>query len=139
MAFTTHWATEEAMRWKVEVHSIDLADLDVAVGGLRARAFRDGNKTLLHADAFEQMDTATEVHQAAEALIASVKLGLLLSDSAAQPITVGAVVGADGSVASFVRPPGAELRARAGRPSVAIDGVVVSQPAESVLAKQIRL
>lgn len=68
------------MRWKVEVHgqSFDLADLVVAVGGLGASTFRDGEKTFLYTEAFEQMDTAAEVNHAAEALIGTINASLRL-------------------------------------------------------------
>ena len=101
---------ERAMRWKVEVraeHTFDLADLRLAAGGLKARTATDGDKTFLLAEAFEQMDTATDVYDAAEKLIGTANLNLQLADRGADPITVEAVVGGDGSVSRFTRATGA--------------------------------
>ena len=92
------------MRWKVEVcgNPFDLADLLVAVSGLDACAFTDGDKTFLYAAAFEQMDSSAEVNHAAEALIAAVNTSLRLTDTAAQSLTVGPVVDAHGAHTHFV-------------------------------------
>jgi hypothetical protein len=132
------------MRWKVEVcgHPFDLADLEVAVGGLGASAFRDGDKTFLLAEAFEQMDSATEVNQAAQALIATVNASLRLSGTVTQPVTVGPVVNAQG-----VRTYSASLhetwhtRARIEAVTATVGGNTISEPppTEPMLAKRTRL
>jgi hypothetical protein len=132
------------MRWKVEVcgHSFDLADLELAVTGLRARAFGDGGRTFLDAETFEEMGTASEVKHAAEALIATVNASLLLADPAAQSLTVGPVVDANGKLAHFVSVVGtAHARSRAGAVAVMVGGGAISQPlpAEPVVAKRARL
>jgi hypothetical protein len=134
------------MRWNVEVcgHSFDLANVEGALGGLDALAFTEGGKTFLQAKAFEQMHTASEVYQAAEVLIATVNAGLLLSDPAAQPLTLGPVADAQGPRTHFVLlAEGAHFRVRAGTVTVTttINGTP-NQPtslAESVLAKRTRL
>ena len=132
------------MRWKVEVHgqSFDLADLVVAVGGLGASTFRDGEKTFLYTEAFEQMDTAAEVNHAAEALIGTINASLRLSDPAAQSLTVGPVVDAQGSRTHFACVmDGLRARGRAGAFAETLTGDVISQPppTEPVLAKRARL
>ena len=99
------------------------------MGGLNASAFRDGDKTFLRAEAFEQMDSATGVYQAAEALIATVNASLRLSDPAAQPLTVGPVVDAQGPRTHFVLvAEAAHLRARAGPVTVTVGGDPIDQP-----------
>ena len=128
------------MRWKVEVcgHQFDLADLEVAVGGLGGSSFRDGEKTFLYAEAFEQMDTASKVNQAAEALIATVNASLRVSDPNAQPLTVCRVIDAQGAGIQFAAFKGAaEGRARAE--AVTVSGDAITPPVESVLAKRARL
>ncbi len=132
------------MRWKVEVcgNPFDLADLLVAVGGLDACAFAEGDKTFLYAEAFEQMDTAAKVNHAAEALIATVNAGLRLSDTAAQSLTVGPVVDAQGTRTHFAGVhETAHVRARAGTVTVAVGGDTIGEPAptEPVQAKRTRL
>ena len=133
------------MRWKVEVcgHQFDLADLEVAVCGLGAGAFKDGDKTFLHAEAFEQMDSATEVYQTAEARIATVNASLRLSNPDAQPLTVGPVVDAQGPRTHFVLvAETAHFRARAGAAIMTVSGGdPIGQPpsAEPVQAKRTRL
>ena len=101
----------------------------------------DGDKTFLHAEAFEQIDTATEVNQAAEALIATVNASLRLSDTAAQPLTVGPVVDAQGARSHFVTlREGVSARGRAGVVTVAIDGAAGQPPpTEPVQAKRTRV
>ena len=104
------------MRWKVEVrgHQFDLADLEVAVGGLGGRSFKDGEKTFLYAEAFNHMHTPDEVNRAAEAMVATVNASLRLSDHAAQPITVGPVVGAHGATHFAMLAETVAFRARFG-------------------------
>jgi hypothetical protein len=111
-------------------------------GGLGASAFRDGDKTFLHAEAFEHMDIATQVNQAAEALIATVNASLRGSDPAAQPLTVGPVVDAQGARTHFGGIHQTILaRARAEADTVTVGGDAISQPppAESAPAKRTRL
>ena len=132
------------MRWKVEVcgHPFDLEGLHVAVGGLGASAFRDGDKTFVRAEAFEQMYTAVDVRDAAGALIATVNASLRLSDPAAQPLTVGPVVEAQGARTHFVSVvETAYLRARAGEVTVTVGGDTINQPppSEPLQAKRARL
>jgi hypothetical protein len=132
------------MRWKVEVcgHPYDLADLEVAAVGLNVSAFRDGDKTFLRAEAFEQMHAAAQVHQAAEALIATVNASLRLSDPAAQPLTVGPVVDEQGPRTHFILvAEGAQVRARAGAVSVTVGGDTINQPppSEPLQAKRTRM
>ena len=132
------------MRWKVEVcgDPVDLAELEVAVGGLGALAFRDGDKTFLQAEAFEQMHTATDVYQAAGAQIATVNASLRLSDPAAQPLTVGPVVDAQGPRTHFILvAEAAHLRVRAGAVTTTVGGDTINQPppSEPLQAKRTRL
>jgi hypothetical protein len=88
------------------------------------------------------MHTASEVYQAAEVLIATVNAGLLLSDLAAQPLTLGPVGHAQGPRTHFVLlAEGAHFRVRAGTVTTTVDGRP-TQPtsfAESVQAKRTRL
>lgn len=72
------------MRWKVEVngHPFDLGGLLIAVGGLGASAFRDGDKTFLHGEAFEHMDIATQVLARVRAEADTVTVG---GDAISQP------------------------------------------------------
>lgn len=132
------------MRWKVEIsgHSFDLVDLETTVVGLDAQAFTDGDTTFLHAERFEQMDTAEEVNRAAEALITTVNACLRLSDPAAQPLAVGPVVDAKGARTHFVAVcVTASARARVGGVGVTVSGGAISRPssAKPEQAKRARL
>jgi hypothetical protein len=131
------------MRWKVEVcgHPFDLANLSVAVGGLHTSAFRDGEKTFLHAEAFEQMDSATEVNQAAQALIGTVNASLRLCGTATQPVTVGPVVNAQG-VRTYSVGVHLQARSRIEASAETVGGDTIREPppsTEPVLAKCARL
>lgn len=131
------------MRWKVEVygHEFDLTDLVKAAGGVGAKAFTDEGRTFLYAEAFEQMDGAAKVHDAAQALIATVQTALKLSDSAAQLLTVGPVIDATGKASRIVSGAGTiQARSRAEGVLVTVGGDAASPPpTEPILARRTRL
>jgi hypothetical protein len=134
---------EALMRWKIKVHGhpFDLADLEIATSGVNAQALKEGEDTFLYAESFEQMNTATAVHDAAKALVATVNASLRLSDPHAQPLTVGSVVDATGAVTEFISVHGAHGRSRVGAVAVVLSGdrINPAPPAESLLAKRTRL
>ena len=128
------------MRWKIEVRgqSRDLEDLETAVAGLHAQAFRDGDRTFLYAGAFEHIGTAEEVFRAAERLVAIVTASLWLSDPAAEPLALGPVVDAQGATHTVMVPGTAALRARPGSVTITVIGEAI-RPSEALLAKRTRL